>query len=62
MTFHYSRHSAVTFAIAGGSDLYTVSKILGHGSMKSTEVYAKVDLKNKVDSVGFVNRIVLKES
>ena len=37
-----------------GADLYTVSKILGHTSIKSTQIYAKVvdGMKRKaVDNV-----------
>lgn len=39
-TYHSSRHSAATLAITAGAELYSVSKILGHGSIVSTQVYA----------------------
>ncbi len=37
VTFHCSRHTAATLAISAGAELYSVSKILGHGSMASTQ-------------------------
>ena len=37
-TYHSSRHSVATLAITVGTELYSVSKILGHGSIVSTLV------------------------
>jgi integrase len=37
---HDCRHSAASFYLAGGIDLYTVSKILGHAQISSTARYA----------------------
>lgn len=42
MIFHMSRHTCATLLLTYGADLYTVSKILGHQSIKSTQIYAKV--------------------
>lgn len=50
-TFHSSRHTAATLAITAGAELYTVSKILGHSSIASTQVYAKVNMEKKVEAV-----------
>ena len=46
--FHISRHTFSTLALTFGIDLYTVSKLLGHKSIKNTQVYAKIiDEKKK---------------
>ena len=57
ITYHCSRHTAATMLLTLGADLYTVSKILGHSSIKTTEVYAKIVDKKKVETVNLVNNL-----
>lgn len=42
ITFHNLRHTYATLLLNNGVDIYTVSKMLNHTSLKSTMVYAKV--------------------
>ncbi|MEO5641829.1 MAG: site-specific integrase [Bacteroidia bacterium] len=49
--FHLGRHSFATLAILAGADLYTVSKLLGHTDIKSTQIYAQVAGRLKVQAV-----------
>ena len=51
LTYHCSRHTAATLAISAGAELYSVSKILGHRNLVSTQVYAKVNLDKKIETV-----------
>ncbi len=46
-----SRHTCATMLLYYGADLYTVSKILGHTSIKTTQIYAKVVDDTKVRAV-----------
>lgn len=42
ITFHCFRHTYATLQISQGTDIYTLSKLLGHKSIKHTQVYAKI--------------------
>lgn len=47
--FHCFRHTYATLQLAAGTDLYTISKMLTHSNVATTQVYADVvnDLKRK---------------
>lgn len=57
ITYHCSRHTAATLAISAGAELYSVSKILGHRNLVSTQVYAKVNLEKKMEAVNLTKGV-----
>ena len=40
--FHLSRRSYATLQLAGGTDIYTVSTMLGHTNVRPTQIYAQI--------------------
>lgn len=51
ITFHCFRHTFATLQINGGTELYAVSKMLGHREIKTTQIYTNIlDLTKRVAS------------
>ena len=57
ISFHNARHTFATLSLTHGVDLYTVSKLLGHKHIGTTEIYAKVIDEKKRQAVGMLPRL-----
>ncbi|WP_375582241.1 phage integrase SAM-like domain-containing protein [Cyclobacterium xiamenense] len=57
ISFHCARHTFATLQLTAGTDIYTVSKLLGHRELKTTQVYAKVIDEKKKEAA---NKIQIK--
>tara|TARA_R110002049_G_C9170440_1_gene561897 strand:- start:5381 stop:6532 length:1152 start_codon:yes stop_codon:yes gene_type:complete len=55
ISFHNFRHSYATLQLANGTDIYTVSKLLGHKNVSTTQIYTKVMDKNKIKAANRIN-------
>lgn len=56
VTFHTSRHTFATMLLTLGADLYTVSKLLGHANVKTTQIYGKIVDQKKDDAVSRIDK------
>ena len=55
VSYHVSRHTFATMLLTVGVDIYTVSKLLGHANIGTTQIYAKIIDKKKVDAINKVD-------
>ena len=49
--FHTARHSFATLMVSQNVDIYTVSKLLGHKDIATTQIYAKVLDEKKKEAI-----------
>ena len=57
VTFHIARHTYATLLLYFGADVYTVSKLLGHTSVSTTQIYAKVVDDSKRKAVKLIPKV-----
>ncbi len=57
ITFHTARHTHATMMLTLGADLYTVSKLLGHTNIQTTQIYAKLVDETKKKAVELIPEI-----
>lgn len=54
ITFHTARHTHATMLLTLGVDLYTVSKLLGHTNIQTTQIYAKLVDESKKKAIDLI--------
>lgn len=59
ITFHCARHTYAILQLNLGADIYTVSKLLGHKELKTTQVYADIVDQKRKEAVNRLDGIEL---
>lgn len=59
ITFHSSRHTFATLLLSKGADIYTISKLLGHKNIKTTQIYVEILNETKHRAVSLLDQITL---
>ena len=57
VTFHTSRHTFAVNILACGGDIYTLSKLLGHKNVTTTQIYAEVLGESKKKTIELLDNI-----
>lgn len=60
ISYHSSRHSFACWLLEKDVDIYTVSKLLGHSELKTTQIYAKIMDKKKLESINKLPNMDIK--
>ncbi len=55
ITFHCFRHTYATLEMAAGTDIFTVSKMLGHKNIKTTQIYTKIIDEKKRETINKIS-------
>ncbi len=61
ISFHCARHTFATLGLTSGVDLYTVSKLLGHRNISTTQIYAQIVDQKKRDAVNLFPKLSISK-
>ena len=62
LTFHIARHTfATTITLSNGVPIETVSKLLGHSKIATTQIYAKVIERKVSEDINLLRNIIAEK-
>lgn len=57
ISFHTSRHTFATLQLTLGTDIYVVSKLLGHKSVLTTQIYADIIDRKRDEAMDIIDKV-----
>lgn len=57
ISFHTARHTFAVNLLAGGMDIYSVSRLLGHTDIKTTQIYLEMMPKKQIEAADLIDKI-----
>ncbi len=57
ISFHTARHTFAVNLLAGGMDIYSVSRLLGHTDIKTTQIYLEMMPKKQIEAADLIDSI-----
>jgi len=57
ISFHCSRVTGAVLMLSNNIPIYTVSKILGHSSVATTEIYSRLTAESKKNAMDIISKI-----
>ena len=62
LSYHLARHTFATLTLTKGVSIESVSKMLGHTNIKTTQIYARItDVKVSNDMASFAEKLEEKK-
>jgi integrase/recombinase XerD len=59
ITFHSARHTFAVIQLTLGTEIFTLSKLLGHSELKTTQIYSKIVDEKKREAVNKIPDITI---
>lgn len=61
LDFHLARHTFATMALSKGVSIETISKVLDHTKIQTTEIYARVTPNKILEEMGILEERLSQE-
>lgn len=61
LTFHLARHTFATMALSKGVSIETISRVLGHSRIQTTQIYARITTNKIAEEMSLLEKRLINE-